>query len=87
MLAQCEADARRIAGEGVGLRLAEWRRYENNPAALVVFVQQKIHRRKTYGGLIEAGGGMSLERVVVNLPELFTTHDFYTAKRVLGITP
>lgn len=83
LLAQCEDDARRLMGEGVALRIAEWRRYAENPAALTVFIRQKLHRRKTFGAEIERRGGMSLERVIVTLPALFEPHDVYEAQRIL----
>jgi hypothetical protein len=84
LLARAEADARRLAGEGPGLRIAEWKRYAESDDMLVVFIRQKLARRKTFGALVSKGGGYALEHIILENPARFTPHDRFEAERSLS---
>ena len=83
LLARAEDDVRRLVGAGPALRIAEWRRYGESDEMLVVFIRQKLARRKTFGAAVAKQGGYALEQIVLERPELFTAHDRYEAERAI----
>ena len=87
LLEQCESDTARIIGQGAANRLATWRRYTDDQDALVAFVQRVIHgERRANGWQLDQGGGLSLERIVLDrLPDLFAEEDKRQARETLGI--
>jgi len=86
LLATCQEDTARLVSPGAAARLATWRRYEDDQAKLVSFVQRILHKGGRNGWKLEQEGGLSLERIVIeHCPQLFTEDDIHQAKRNLGI--
>jgi len=86
-LRRCEADTARLLNEGAAVRLANWRRYENDPAELVAFVKRVLRGpRRQNGWELDRKGGRSLERIVIDCGcPPFDKDDVLIAKETLGI--
>lgn len=86
-LRRCEADTARLLNEGAAKRLANWKRYENDPGELVAFVKRVLrgpHRKN--GWELHHKGGRSLEQIVIDCGyPPFSVDDIRTAKDTLGI--
>jgi len=86
-LGRCEADTRRLLGEGAAKRLANWRNYEDDQYKLIKFVQRLLRgpRRKN-GWELKQKGGRSLEQIVIDCGyPPFTEDDVLVAKQTLDI--
>jgi len=87
LLARCETDTERLLSQGAANRLANWRRYADNQAELVAFIQRVLRGDSRFNGWeLDKKGGLGLERIVIeHCPELFTQDDIREAKETLGI--
>jgi hypothetical protein len=86
-LERCQADTLRILGDGPATRLANWRRYESDPAELVNFIQRVLHgKNRSNGWELDRQGGRSLERIVLDCGcPPFTEDNVRIAKETLGL--
>jgi hypothetical protein len=82
----CEADTARLLNPGAAVRLAGWRRYEDDPVELVAFVQRVLRGpHRANGWELHRKGGRSLEQIVIDFGSPpFTQDDIRTAKETLG---
>lgn len=86
MLETCERDTADFVGQGAANRLARWRRYERNDD-LVLFIEERIMSENgpRNGWEIHRNNGVSLESIVLAIPELFDETVRMRARELLGI--
>lgn len=85
LLIRCEQDTRRLLGPKVADLLANWRKYYGDPQALVRYIQRLIRGAKRDNGRrLDRLGGLSLERIVIENPDLFTAQDVRIARETLA---
>jgi hypothetical protein len=88
LLHRCQEDTARICSQGAANRLGNWRRYKGNQPELIAFIQRCIrgNESRLNGWLLDIGGGLSLERIVLDhCSQLFDESDLWEARRTLKL--
>lgn len=86
LLERCESDTAKLLNQGAANRLAAWRKYRENQPQLIAFIQRLLRgEARSNGWELDRKGGLSIERIVIDNSQLFTTDDVRAAKDTLGI--
>lgn len=85
-LEQCECDTRRLLGVGAANRLARWRQCGSEQER-VNFIGRIIANaeNRANGFELHRRGGVCLEAIVINRPDLFSPEQLRLARETLGI--